>query len=639
MRCMTRRFALSLLVLLGLAAGAVEPLAEWSFDEGTGDSAVDRIGGLAGKVTGQWATGPFGKGVFFSEEKFETIQIPDSPAIQFGRKSFTIAAWICPTKLALEPKGQYRRLLCKSAYPGTFWTVDIFDAGRVMFGMKDSEGHGGNTVSTGTIKENEWTYLTIVVDREAFATSYYFNGELDSKQPFPEGLTGALDVPGTALLVSTWRKYVGLIDTLTFSRGASTPAEITAAWQAGRDTHKDTTFTSIPRPKPSFVLPVPTGDRQTMWDFEALAKAPKTYPAPGFADQEGNGVRALFYDGLLLKGKPTRVFAWYGVPKERAGKLPAMLLVHGGGGTAFKSWVETWNTRGYAALAMDTSGGIPKHPEGAKRGWQGHEFSGPRGWGDFGNVSAPPHDQWTYHAVAAAVLGHSLLRSMPEVDATRVGLTGISWGGYLTNIIAGVDDRFRFASPVYGCGFLGENSGWSGTFGGMGANGVKWLRLWDPSQYVVYAEMPMLFCNGTNDHFYPMDSWQKTYRSAKGTRTLACKVRMIHSHPPHGDPPEITDFANHILRDGPALPQVTGQGQDGRTAWATYEGEIAKAELCYTTAVGNWEKRRWEQLPAEIAKGKASAALPEGTTVCFLNLIDARGHLVSTEHWDLTIKK
>ena len=54
-------------------------------------------------------------------------------------------------------------------------------------------------------------------------------------------------------------------------------------------------------------------------------------------------------------------------------------------------------------------------------------------------------DMWSYHAVAAVVRGHSLLRSLPNVDAERIGVTGISWGGYLTCIVAGVADRFRHA--------------------------------------------------------------------------------------------------------------------------------------------------------------------------------------------------
>ena len=33
-------------------------------------------------------------------------------------------------------------------------------------------------------------------------------------------------------------------------------------------------------------------------------------------------------------------------------------------------------------------------------------------------------------------------------------ITGISWGGITTTIVMGIDYRFKFAAPVYGCGFL-----------------------------------------------------------------------------------------------------------------------------------------------------------------------------------------
>src|SRR5439155_22684356 len=113
---------------------------------------------------------------------------------------------------------------------------------------------------------------------------------------------------------------------------------------------------------------------------------------------------------------------------------------------------------------------------------------------------------WTYHAVAAVMRGHSLLRSLPNVDPERVGVTGISWGGYLTCIVAGVDNRFKAAVPVYGCGFLHENSVWLDRFAKMTPEQRKrWTTLWDPSVYLPAVTMPILFVNGTNDFAYPLD--------------------------------------------------------------------------------------------------------------------------------------
>ena len=190
-----------------------------------------------------------------------------------------------------------------------------------------------------------------------------------------------------------------------------------------------------------------------MWNLEKLSQAPRTYAAPGFKEA---GVEALFYDTLSWKGQPTRAFAWLGMPEHKPGeKVPAMVLVHGGGGTAFTDWVRLWNKRGYAAIAMDNCGSVPGGDHGKRpRG----EFGGPPGWGGFEQIDLPIADQWTYHAVADVILAHSLLRSQPDVDTARIGITGISWGGYLTCIVAGVDKRFAFAAPVYGCGFLGDDS-------------------------------------------------------------------------------------------------------------------------------------------------------------------------------------
>jgi dienelactone hydrolase len=194
------------------------------------------------------------------------------------------------------------------------------------------------------------------------------------------------------------------------------------------------------------------------WDLKRLSQPPKVHPATVPHDPS---MRAIFYDGLPWKGKLTRVFAWYGVPARKgAERLPAMVLVHGGGGTTFANWVKLWSDRGYAAMAMDTCGSMPSRgygePEGADRR-QRHEFSGPPGWdGAFEQVDGLVEDQWPYQAVADILLANSLLRSFPEIDANRIGITGISWGGYLASMAASVDQRFRLAVPVYGCGFLGD---------------------------------------------------------------------------------------------------------------------------------------------------------------------------------------
>lgn len=164
------------------------------------------------------------------------------------------------------------------------------------------------------------------------------------------------------------------------------------------------------------------------WNLEKLSVAPRVYPA----ELREDPLHAIFYEGLPWRGKPTRVFAWYGIPANQGnGKVPAIVLVHGGGGTAFADWVKLWNSRGYAAIAMDTCGSVPSRGSGEPGGAENrprHEFAGPPGWdASFQQTDWPVEDQWTYHAVADIMLANSLIRSFPEVDPERVGITGISW--------------------------------------------------------------------------------------------------------------------------------------------------------------------------------------------------------------------
>lgn len=98
---------------------------------------------------------------------------------------------------------------------------------------------------------------------------------------------------------------------------------------------------------------------EKIWDIESLAAAPQVFPSETIRASDDR-IRALFFEGAPYRGKPTRVFAWLGVPRLAPGeKAPGIILLHGGGGTAFESWVKTWVDRGYAAIAIDHFGSLP----------------------------------------------------------------------------------------------------------------------------------------------------------------------------------------------------------------------------------------------------------------------------------------
>ena len=59
-------------------------------------------------------------------------------------------------------------------------------------------------------------------------------------------------------------------------------------------------------------------------------------------------MKAVYFDGLSYTGAPTRVYAYVGIPFGAGvgSPVPGVVLVHGGGGTAFQDWVTEWTNRG-----------------------------------------------------------------------------------------------------------------------------------------------------------------------------------------------------------------------------------------------------------------------------------------------------
>jgi hypothetical protein len=253
---------------------------------------------------------------------------------------------------------------------------------------------------------------------------------------------------------------------------------------------------------------------------------------------------------------------------------------------------------------------------------------------------------WSYHAVAAVLRAHSLLAAQPEVDPERIGITGISWGGYLTCIAAGIDDRLKVAVPVYGCGFLHENSAWLPRFEKMSPERRKrWVDNFDPSRYLAGVACPILFVNGTNDFAYPLDSYQKSYRLVRPElRNLCVTVNMPHGHPQGWAPDEIATFVDSVLRDREPLAKFVGieYVQDGTTSTATAKIQskvpIKSAQFHATSDSGAWQHRKWRTKDAALKNDEVSARFDAATRVVFFTATDARGATVSSEHIELSPK-
>lgn len=356
------------------------------------------------------------------------------------------------------------------------------------------------------------------------------------------------------------------------------------------------------------------------WDISVLNKQPKMK----WLNHQGP-VFSLEYQGLPYNGKETRVFAYYATPGSISGNpaldkdLPGVILIHGGGGHAQPYWVSIWAKFGYAALSMDLQG-------------CGSDFR------PLPN-SVPAKDylnyDFNYHMVANVILAHSLLLSFKEVNTDRTAVTGYSVGGQITDIVAGIDKRFIAASSIFGCGYLHENSLFSEKLSQMNkSERDKWIKAFDPSSYLGSVTIPMLFITGADDPYYPLDSYVKTYKLAKGPRNL-CIIPGIH----HDDVTAVNSvptflFIDQYCRNGVPLPSielpeiVDGQAQ----AQFQCKTRPLEAAMFYTTDTGASKDCKWSSVNASIVGSTIiSPKPPENASAWLIAMSDERKAVVSSE--------
>lgn len=373
-----------------------------------------------------------------------------------------------------------------------------------------------------------------------------------------------------------------------------------------------------------------------LWDLKVLSKAPEIE----WLNKDGN-VYSLFYKGVDYNGKPTQVFAYYSNPdlilRKKPGnkKFPGVVLLHGGGGKAFKEWVEKWAAEGYAAIAMDFSG--------KQDDVKAYTMPGPE-QGDLDEfqkleTGSDLKNMWTYQAVASAILAHSLLLSFPEVETTKTCLTGISWGGYLTCLVGSLDNRFKAAAPVYGCAFYDESDIFKVPLEKLSpAARKKWMKYFDPSSYMSYAKPQFLFVNGNKDRFYNVVPYDKTYKLIPESQRSMCLIPdMKHGHEAGWEPHEIRYFFESIINQAPPLPKVKQIVVKDSSLTVTYSSPVSiwTADFYYsndTTSLN--ETRVWSSQKVKVdtkTKTLSSPVPKEGFKYGFFYFKDHRNVSASSE--------
>ncbi|MBE6686185.1 MAG: hypothetical protein E7591_03040 [Ruminococcaceae bacterium] len=315
---------------------------------------------------------------------------------------------------------------------------------------------------------------------------------------------------------------------------------------------------------------------------------------------EYKGIKALTYRGADYKGKPTRIFAHIGFPESAEGSVPAVVLIHGGGGHPDDEWIKRWNAEGYAAIAMSTDGYFPARPvnlyEGADVSDMVREFSDP--FYKEGHTILPANmhmsdsditvtDQWIYQAVAAVILAVNLLRADEGVDPCKIGICGISWGAVVASVAVGYDPRFAFAVPIYGSGYLA--CGLSGLDRIFKAPGVQ---KWFPERRFHKVKTPVLWLCWNDDCCFSINSNSMSYLDTKDNNIntrLSMLQDMGHSHSCAYTARESYWFANEIL-SGRTVPEVTAEyiGNTVRYSCGVKPGSV---RLFYITEEMSYTRR------------------------------------------------
>ena len=308
---------------------------------------------------------------------------------------------------------------------------------------------------------------------------------------------------------------------------------------------------------------------------------------------EWKNIKAITYDGATIDGKKTKVFAYIGFPEgaSASSKVPAMVLVHGGGGHAFAEWVKLWNDRGYAAIAMDTTGFFPSE---SGKGKAGRESDSAAMWhhglyGEFseaGYVNAPNNDemrnsagaidkQWMYHAIASTMLAHNILEGDSRVDESKIGITGISWGGVITSLAIGYDSDYAFAIPIYGSAYLNESHAWMGPI----FDGAKTKELWSAADRLNKVDFPVMWLGWSSDNCFSINSQSKSYMDTKAAgAVLNMKVNWGHSHGQGWAPTDSFTFADSMVGKRGKLTKITQEPQVKKNADGTYTATLKFAQ-------------------------------------------------------------
>ncbi len=343
--------------------------------------------------------------------------------------------------------------------------------------------------------------------------------------------------------------------------------------------------------------------------------------------------QAIFFASVPYLGKGTTTFAYLGTPdaEKPANGFPAIVLVHGGGGCAFYEWVEYWNKKGYVAIAFDFGGrqyGSCVHDgKGTAEVNPDGRYVQPADNGSFDSDGDSVLDSWTYHNVANIILAHNILRANVNVNKEKIVITGISWGGVLTAIATGIDDRFLAVAPVFGAGYLLDSHVFTNKKVPMIENRTAWEATYDPISYVGKNAKPTLFTMGMDDHAFSPKNAQLTYAKAQGKMRYSYRKELLHYHRWKDEEQmiHVAKFMDLYCKNQPLPFEVIAEKRENNqfSVQVNNGNAVKKVYFNYTlSSDGDCMLWKWEQVEIAMVDNRVSVKIPQGTKYCFFELSD-----------------
>jgi dienelactone hydrolase len=345
--------------------------------------------------------------------------------------------------------------------------------------------------------------------------------------------------------------------------------------------------------------------------------------------------RAPSSDGPI----PSEIFAVIATPKT-PGKHPGMLVLHGGGGSAEVDKAIAWAQRGYVAVAPDLPGiADPKKLTQTSGWWKGLKYGE-------GRYLAKPDASGSilFDAVLSGIQSLHLLRAQPDVDPSRIGVVGISWGGYMTTMVCGLAGaQVRAGFAVFGCGFYEFTSQQPTLLKLPPEERESWMKYLDAGRRAPGIRAAFFTAGAANDFFFWPPAVQATLDAIPGEKNHLFAPNSNHKVPlpggtvfaktsaepfmptpfqpfptPSGSKAnwlamEVPYFDFYLKGIGKPLPVVTVLKSNAPLAVhfeISAPVPMAKVEVFWSSENPDWMKRPWTSVPAKkTADGAYDATL------------------------------